>query len=322
MSSNIYKKKVLVREIKDFFKLTQITGDEKSLERWVVVPDTNRPGFELAGYFRLTEPRRVVIIGQKEIEYISHLNEAQQRERYPFITDGLTPMIVITRGNEVPPILKEIAQAQNFPIFVTQQDTAKFTVDLISFLDEQLAEEDTISGVLLVVFGVGVLLMGDSGIGKSETALGLIKDGHVLVADDRVDIQRIHNHIHGHAPELLKGKLEMRGIGVIDVQRMFGASCLKDRNRIEMVIHLVQYEHGQEYDRVGDTEDHFTKILGVEIPSIYLPVSSGRSTRVLVETAVTNFILREQGYNSAEQFKEDLRNYLMEENKKAEGKNE
>ena len=309
--SQEYTKKVLVRDIKNFFNLEQITGDDSSLNRWVVVADMNRPGFELSGYFKLTEPRRIVIIGNKEIEYISHMSEQEQRERYPKITDGLTPMIVITRGNEVPPILKEVGMQNNFPIFRTQQQTSRFQVDLVSYLDEKLAEEDTLSGVLLVVFGMGVLLTGDSGVGKSETALELIRNGQVLVADDRVDVQRIHNHIHGHAPELLRGKMELRGIGIIDAQRMYGASCVKDRNRIELIIELNPFNPNAEYERVGDITPHYENILGINIPKIVIPVSPGRSMSALIESAVTNYQLKKTGFDAAEMFRQDLRTYLV-----------
>lgn len=311
--SQDYTKKVLVKEIKEFFDLEQITGDDNSLNRWVVVADMNRPGFELSGYFKLTEPRRIVIIGNKEIEYISHMSEQEQRDRYPKITDGLTPMLVITKGNEIPPILKEVGMQNNFPIFRTQQETSRFQVDLVSYLDERLAEEDTISGVLLVVFGMGVLLTGDSGVGKSETALELIRNGQVLVADDRVDVQRIHNHIHGHSPDLLKGKMELRGIGIIDAQRMYGASCVKDKNRIELIIELNPYNPNIEYERVGDVVQQYEDILGVKIPKIVIPVSPGRSMSALIESAVTNYQLKKGGFDAAEIFRQDLRSFLIKE---------
>ncbi len=310
---NEYTKKVLVREIAKYFNLEQVTGDESSLDRWVVVADMNRPGFELSGYFKFTEPRRIVIIGQKEIEYISHMSEQEQRERYPKITDGFTPMLVVTRNNVVPPILVETAKQLNFPIFRTPQDTSRFQVDLVSFLDEKLAPEDTVSGVLLVVYGMGVLLTGESGIGKSETALELIRNGQVLVADDRVDVQRIHNHIHGHAPEILKGRMELRGIGIIDAQRMYGASCVKDRNRIELVIELKQFNPNTEYERVGDITPHFTNILNVMIPTIIMPVSPGRSVSALIESAVTNFQLKQSGFDASLRFREDLHSFLLKE---------
>jgi HPr kinase/phosphorylase len=276
----------------------------------VVIPDVNRPGFELSGYFKPTEPRRVVIIGNKEIEYIGHLTEDEQRARFPSITDGLTPMMIITKNNEIPPILKEVAMERNFPVFRTHNDTYRMMVDLITFLDERLAPEETLSGDLMVVYGKGVLITGESGMGKSEIAMELVRDGQVLVADDRVDVQKIHNSLYGHAPELLRGMLEIRGIGIIDVERMFGANNLSPRSRIDLVIHLVKYDASEEYERIGDEMTAYTNIMGVNIPAMSLPVSPGRSMRALIETAVSNFILKEEGYNSTEEFKERLHEML------------
>ena len=305
------EKKVMIQEIVDFFGLEQLTGNADALNRWVVIPDVNRPGFELSGYFKPTEPRRVVIIGNKEIEYISHLGEQEQRERFDSITDGLTPMIIITKNNEIPPILKAVAIERNFPIFRTGSDTYRMMVDLITFLDEKLAPEETLSGDLIVVYGKGVLITGESGMGKSEIAMELVRDGQVFVADDRVDVQKIHNSLYGHAPELLRGMLEIRGIGIIDVERMFGANRLAKRHHIDLVINLVRYDASEEYERIGDEMTSFTRIMGVSIPAMSLPVSPGRSMCALIETAVSNFILKQEGYNSTEEFKERLHAELM-----------
>lgn len=310
MAETAYTKKVMIQEIIDFFHLEQATGNQDSLNRWVVVPDVNRPGFELCGYFQPTEPRRIVIIGNKEIEYISHLTDQEQRERYPHITDGLTPMIIVTHYNEVPPVLVQVANERNFPIFRSKSDTFRLMVDLITFLDERLAVEDTLSGDLLNVYGKGVLLTGESGMGKSETALELIRDGQVLVADDRVDVQKIHNELFGHAPALLKGMLEIRGIGIVDVERMYGANCLAKRSKIDLNIHLVSFKGDNEYERIGDEKVRYRTILGIDIPMMEIPVSPGRSMMALVETAVTYFILKEEGYNSTENFKKKLRDLI------------
>ena len=318
--SLFFDKKVLVRDVINFFDFEQITGNDDALNRWIVVPDINRPGFELSGYFKLTEPRRIVLIGNKEIEYISHLTDAEQYERYPKITDALTPMMIVTHNNPVPPILVEVAEKQNFPIFRTRLDTYRLTVDLISYLEEKMAPEDTLSAVLMVVYGKGVLLMGESGIGKSEAALELIGDGMAMVADDRVDVERVHNTIIGHAPELLKGMLEIRGIGIIDVMRMFGANSLTDKHTIDLVIDLRQYDGTQEYNRLESSTDYY-RILGISIPKIILPVSPGRSTKALIESAVTNFILLEEGYDSSAHFRSRIYEHLLSENAKNQGDN-
>ena len=304
-----YDKKVTIREIVDFFKFEQLTGDDHALDRWTVVPDINRPGFELCGYYKKTEPRRIVVIGSKETEFIKTMSEADQWERFPMLMDGLTPAIIITKNMELPPILKQVAQSNNFPVLRTSLETYRLITDLITYLDEKLSPEDTMSGVLLNVYGVGVLLVGESGMGKSETALELIRAGHVLISDDRVDVQHIHNDIYGHAPDILKGLLEIRGIGIIDVEKMFGASALSDETQIDLVISLVPFNHEVEYDRIGDELERYTKILDVMIPTIVLPISAGRNVRVLVESAVTNFRLKEKGYETADEIRNRFRRF-------------
>ncbi len=299
MSEVRYGKKVSIREIVNFFKFEQLTGNDHALDRWTVVPDVNRPGFELCGFYKKTEPRRIVIIGNKESEFILTMSEEEQRERYPMLTDGLTPAIIISRNNVLPPILAEVANANNFPILRTSLETYRLVTDLITYLDEKLAPEDTLSGVLLNVYGVGVLLMGESGMGKSETALELIDKGHVLISDDRVDVQHIHNSIIGHAPEMTRGFLEVRGIGIVPVEKIFGASALDDSAQVELVIKLVPFEGDAEYNRLGDESDRFTRILDVLIPTVILPVSAGRNVSVLVESAVSNFRLKQGGYSSS-----------------------
>lgn len=312
MSETKYTKKVTIREIVQFFKFEQLTGDDHALDRWTVVPDINRPGFELCGFNRITEPRRIVVIGNKEIEFIATMTEQQQRERYPMLTDGLTPAIIITKNNELPPVLKEIAEATNFPILRTSLETYRLIADIITFLDENLAKEDTMSGVLMDVYGKGVLLVGESGMGKSETALELIRRGHILIADDRVDVQHIHNKIFGHAPEIIKGMLEIRGIGIIDVEKMFGASALGEKKQIDLVIQLAQYDPESEYNRIGDEAQRFTRVMGVLVPTVILPISAGRNVAVLIESAVTNYRLQEVGFNSAVEIRGRFRRYAAE----------
>lgn len=308
MADTVYTKKVTVREIVEFFHFEQLTGNDQALDRWTVVPDVNRPGFELCGFYKMTEPRRIVLIGNKESEFIKTMSEADQRARFPMLTDGLTPMMIITKNNDLPPVLKEVAESVNFPVVRTGFDTSRVTTDLISFLDEKLANEDTISGVLMSVHGIGTLITGESGMGKSETALELIRQGQVLIADDRVDVQHIHNTIFGHAPEIIKGLLEIRGIGVIDVEKMFGANALGERSQIDLVIKLQPFEAREEYNRIGDEADRFTRILDVDIPTVILPISAGRNVGVLVESAVTNFRLQKNGFNSADEIRTRFRN--------------
>lgn len=312
MSEIVYDKKVTVREIMEFFSLEQLTGNKSALDRWTVVPDINRPGFELCGFFKPTEPRRIVVIGNKETQFIQQMSEKDQRERYPMLTDGLTPCIIITKNNALPPILKEIADANNFPVLRTSMETFRLVTDIITYLDEKLAPEATMSGVLMNVYGSGVLLTGESGMGKSETALDLIRDHQVLIADDRVDVQHIHNKVIGHAPDIIKGLLEIRGIGIIDVEKMFGASALGDSVEIELVIKLVPYERNAEYNRIGDETMRYTKILDVLVPTFVIPITAGRNVSVLVESAVTNFRLQKAGFSSSEEIRNRFKDHAGE----------
>lgn len=306
--------KVSVKQIRDYFGYTQLTGDEESLKRWVIVQDLNRPGLELSGYEELTEPRRVVIIGKKEQEYIDKMPEELQRERFKLITDAYTPMILITRNLSCPPVLLQIAKENNFPIFTTPASTYRVMVDLITFLDEQLAEVDNLHGVLMSIYGIGVLITGESGMGKSEVALELIKRGHVLIADDRVDVKKIHNTIMGYPAKLLIGMLEIRGIGIIDVSKMFGASALLDKCNVDVIVHLEKFDGKVEYARVGNEDTKYRNILGIDIPTITLPVSEGRTIAIILESAITNFRLRQKGIDSAKEFEKRVYEFIKSEN--------
>ncbi len=308
------KGKVLVRDMVKQFCFEQVTGNDKSLDRWVVVPDLNRPGLELAGFFKQDEMRRVLIMGDKELTYIESLSEEIQRERFKKLTDEYTPMLVLSRNRACPPILKEVADSVGFPVFKSCLPSYRLMVDLVTYLDEHLAPTTNLHGVFISVFGKGVLIVGESGMGKSEVALELIRRGHVLIADDRVDIARVHNNLVGHAPELLYGMLEIRGIGIIDVIKMFGASALLQKANIDLVIRLEKFDSSKEYARVGNEQDQFTDVLGIDVPTLTLPVREGRTMAILVESAVTNFQLKQAGFNSAKEFERRVYEYIQKKN--------
>ena len=301
---------VKVRTLVENFDFIQITGDDASLERPIVIADTNRPGLELAGYFENSQQKRLVILGDKEIAYIATMSVHKQRKSFDFITNEQTPAIIVTEGHKCPDVLKRYAKRKNFPIFLSSSPTYRLIVDIVAFLDEQLATSMCIHGGLLSIYGKGVLIRGESGMGKSEFALELIKRGHLLVADDRVDCYRIHNKIVGKAPELLREMLEIRGIGVINVSRMFGVSSVLPKAEINFQVNLEPWKADQDYDRVGIEEKKHENILGIDIPKIVVPVREGRSMAVIIESAVTNYMLSVMGMDSAKEFEQRVLDYI------------
>lgn len=301
---------VKLRVLVKAFQFIQLSGNDQSLERNITIADTNRPGLELAGFFQNSQLKRLIILGDKEISYIKTMSEEKQRESFHFLTSEVTPAIIITKNHECPYILKEVANQKNFPIFSSSSPTYRLIVDIVTFLDEQLAPNTNIHGGLLSIFGKGVLIRGVSGLGKSEIALELIKRGHILISDDRVDCYRIHNSIIGKAPELLRDMLELRGVGVINVARMFGVSSVAEKIKIDFQVTLEQWDRNRDYDRVGIEERKYEDILGIKIPKIVVPIREGRSMAVIIETAVTNFMLSEMGLNSAREFEQRVLDYI------------
>lgn len=302
-------KKVYVKDVWNYFNYRRICGDDSSLLRQIHDADVNRPGLELSGYFTKHIYRRIVILGEKEIGYIETMGEQAQRDAFNYLTDDNVPMILISRDLPCPKILLEIAQQKNFPIFSSFAPTSSLIVEIVSFLEEYFAQVDSLHGVLLQVYGRGILITGESGIGKSEIALELVKKGHVLVADDRVDVYRMHNHITGEAPPVLKNMLEVRGIGIIDITRMFGVAASADKTQIDYVIHLQKWKENEQFDRIGMQEEFLT-VFGLKIPKITIPVSEGRSIAVLIESAVNNFILRSRGFNSSQIMEERVLDFI------------
>lgn len=301
---------VSVKALVEAFDFEQITGDEESLNRQIVMADTNRPGLELAGFFENSQVKRLVVLGDKEIAYISTMSVQKQRKAFDFITNEITPAIIITKGHKCPDVLKRCAKRKNFPVLSSESATTRLIVDLVAFLDEKLASSQCLHGGLLSIYGKGVLIRGESGMGKSEIALELIKRGHLLVADDRVDCYRIHNKIVGKAPELLSGMLEIRGIGIINVARMFGVSSVLPKTQVDFQVNLEMWKPDQDYDRVGIEEKKHENILGVDIPKIVVPVREGRSMAVIIESAVTNYMLSEMGMDSAKEFEQRVLDYI------------
>ena len=303
-------KKVTVKEFADYFQFEQLTGDEQSLRRSIELTDTNRPGLELAGFFDYSQAKRLVIRGDKEIAYIATMSEQSQKRSFDFLTGEETPAIVITRGHECPQILRECALEKNFPVFCCEEKTNHTIVNIITWLDERLAKSVSVHGELLIIYGIGVMICGESGMGKSEIALELIKRGHQLVADDRVDCYRIHNHLVGRSPQLLEGMLELRGVGVINIARMYGVGAVAHKANVDIQITLEEFDPRANYDRVGIEEKKMVSILDVDVPKITIPVREGRSMGVIIESAVTNYMLAKDGLDSAKEFEQRVLEFI------------
>ena len=302
MANNELNKRVYVRQIKEQLGLEQLTGNDDSLNRWAIAPDINRPGLELSGYLESNDLKRVVILGTKEHEYMSKFDYNTQRARFEIITDSYTPCIILS-GEFMPMAsLTDLANDKNFPIFRYEGQTYQLIVDLVSFLSEKLAPTDSLYGVMMNIYGRGIMITGKSGIGKSELALDLINRGHMLVADDRVDVRRVHKSIICEAPAILKRMLEIRGIGIVDVTRMFGANAYLNRCQLDFVIKLVKYDENMENDRLNPINENYD-VLGLEVPMLIIPITEGKSLSVIIEAAVSNYLLSKLGFNSNEDFK-------------------
>ena len=299
---------VTVKTIMKKFHLNCICGKE-GLRRPILVENINRAGMELMGFFEHSDLRRIIVLGNKEINYIYSKTNEELLPSYEFLLNEITPCMIITQGNSCPKKLKEIAEKRNFPILLCDASTNKMIIELMYYMNELMAPKTSMHATLLEIYGRGVLLTGASGIGKSEIALELVRRGHRLVADDRVDLVNINKKLTGTCPELTKGVMEVRGIGIINVASMFGISSYKDRQDVDYVIELKLLDENYSFERI-DTSEHFKNILGVYIPNIQIPVSSGRNLADLIEVAVRNELLKAQGIDASKEFAKKLNDLL------------
>lgn len=269
----------------------------------IMITDTelNRPGLQLANYFEFFEPHRIQIFGLSEISYLKTLSEEDKEE---ILTKffGLSPVaVIVTRGLEIEDIFLKKAIFYNIPIFRTPYMTSAFTAELNADLNLQLAPRITRHGVLVEVYGEGILILGESGVGKSETAIELVKRGHRLIADDAVEIRRVSSKtLVGTAPENIRHFVELRGVGIINVRRIFGMGAVKLTEKIDMVINLEQWSPDKIYDRMG-LDNETTEILGLKVTSTTIPIKPGRNLAIIIEVAAMNNRQKKMGYNAAQE---------------------
>ncbi|SDZ33961.1 HPr(Ser) kinase/phosphatase [Thermoactinomyces sp. DSM 45892] len=298
-------KTVSVRKLQQHFQLEIVCGEEQ-LDRNITVSDLYRPGLELSGFFTYHPIERLQILGKTELTFIESLPPDVRKQRIERFCHPFLPCICVTRNMEIPEELIHIAKRHRVPLLRTVLATTRFSSKVTNYLEKVLAPTTTVHGVLVDIYGEGVLIMGDSGIGKSETALELVKRGHRLVADDAVEIKQAEeNMLIGSAPELIRHLLEIRGLGIINVMTLFGAGAVRNKKRLSFVIQLETWQANRQYDRLGLDEERM-KIIDTNVPLLTVPVRPGRNLAVIIEVAAMNMRLRQMGYDAAQQFVQKL----------------
>lgn len=290
---------VSVGKVAQIMDLYNFLPDLEVKSRRIMISDVNRPALQLSGYFEHFEQSRVQIIGTVEYTYLQQLEVEKKEKIYRQLMEYDIPCIIFCRDLHPDEVFLRIAEENNMPVFGTKRGTSEFMAELIYCLSEQLAPCITIHGVLVDVYGEGLLIMGESGIGKSEAALELVRRGHRLVTDDVVELRKINEHmLIGTSPDITRYFIELRGIGIIDVKSLFGVECVKEKQQIDLVIKLEDWKKDNEYDRLG-LEEEYTEFLGNKIVCHSLPIRPGRNLAVICETAAVNHRQKKMGYNAA-----------------------
>ncbi len=296
---------VKVKEIVEKFQMEVLHKGPGYESDVLTITDVNRPGLQFAGFFDYFDPARLQIIGKSEVEYLRGFSSEERRKRFGDLFNYEIPAFVISRNLPVFPECMEMAEYCGRTLLRTKYTAVEFTSLTIDYLNHELAPVITRHGVLLDVYGEGVFIVGDSGIGKSETAIELIKRGHRLVADDAVEIRRIGNTLIGSAPEIIRDYLEVRGVGVIDIQKIFGMGAVQESTQIDLVIKFEEWTDGYVYDRLG-LDDDYMQILDISVPCVTIPVRAGRNLAGIAEIAAMNNRQKKYGFNSAQQFVEQV----------------
>lgn len=292
---------VSVAKIAELLDLKCYTRKLDLRKRRVFVSDVNRPALQIAGYFEHFQESRIQIMGNVEYTYIQQMEESDRRKRYEDFLQYEIPCIIFCRDLVPGQILLELAEQYGVPVLGTARPTSEFMAELIYVLGEQLAPCITIHGVLVDVYGEGLMITGDSGIGKSEAALELIRRGHRLVTDDVVEIRKINEHmLVGTSPDVTRHFIELRGIGIIDVKALYGVECVKEKQVIDLVIKLEDWQKDADYDRLG-LEEEYTEYLGTKVVCHSLPIRPGRNLAVICETAAVNHRQKKMGYNATKE---------------------
>ena len=292
---------VKLKEMVERMNLKNLTPDVDMAKKRIEVPDVNRPALQLSGYFEHFDCERVQIIGYVEYTFLEKMADDKKEEIYSTLLSYQIPCIIFCRNLPPEELFLKMAEKAGVPVFITEKKTSEFTSELIRWLNVQLAPCISIHGVLVDVYGVGVLIMGESGIGKSEAALELIKRGHRLVSDDVVEIRKVSDEtLVGTAPDITRHFIELRGIGIVDVKTLFGVQSVRETQNIDLVITLEDWNKEKEYDRLG-LEEEYPEFLGNKVVCHQLPIRPGRNLAIIVETAAINHRQKQMGYNAAQE---------------------
>ena len=291
---------VFLSEIVKAYNLEVVydSGDIES--RRICVADVTRPGLQLAGHYDHFGPDRIQMIGNMEHAYLDNLSTEERAKSVSALFEKNIPALIVTRDHKVHKEILDAARKYQTPVLRTSQATSDFSSELVKYLKMELAPRVSMHGVLVEVNGEGILILGESGVGKSETALEIVKRGHRLIADDQIEIRKVsETTLLGRAPDVIKHLIEIRGIGILDVKELYGVSAVKQQENIDFVINLELWDEKKTYDRLGLTEET-TDILGIKVPSVTIPVGPGRNLAIIVEAAAINYRVKKMGYNAAQ----------------------
>ena len=299
-----------LKKLIDEFALTTVYLPAPAESIMITNKEIDRPGLALAGFFEIFEANRIQMIGNAENLYLERQTPEVRRQKLQAFIEAHPVAVIVTSGLPVPEDLVESARRVGVPAFASKEKTTNIMAAMIASLNVYLAPRITQHGVLVEVYGEGLLLLGDSGVGKSETAIELVKRGHRLIADDAVEIKRVSaKSLVGTAPEIIRHYVELRGIGIVDVRRIFGMGAVKETEKIDLVINLEQWVQGKMYDRLG-LDNEKIEILGIAVPAITIPVKPGRNLAIILEIAAMNNRQKKMGYNTAEEFNKKLMSHM------------
>lgn len=307
---------VTVKMLVDKVKLKVIYGTKELLEKPITTADISRPGLEMTGYFDYYSPERIQLVGMKEWSYLNTMTDYNRYSVFSTMFKKETPAIIVARELEIPKEMLRAAKENGVVVLQGHNGTSTLSGEMSWYLNAQLAERTSVHGVLVDIYGMGVLIQGDSGIGKSETGLELVKRGHRLVADDRVDVYaKDEETLWGEPAEILRHLLEIRGVGIIDVMSLYGASAVRNSSQVQLAIYLENFEKEKIFDRLGNGNEEI-ELQGVKIPCVRIPVKNGRNVSIVIEAAAMNYRAKQMGFDATKTFEDRLTKLISENGEK------